>query len=73
MRNRLFIITLLVSALQVSCGGPSELPLEEQLETPPAELLEPKTFWPDAPDLGAVVSSEIVATDTPPPPPDFAR
>lgn len=67
MRTKL--LWLLVVAAQVSCGG--ELPVDDPEIAAPDLLATPA--WPDAPDLGVVVSSEIVPTGDTPPPPDFVR
>lgn len=72
MAKKLFIALLVASALQTSCGG-LEAP-ELGLETADPDFL-PGTpaAWPDAPDLGVVVSSGLTPSDNRPPPPDFIR
>lgn len=66
-------LLLLTAVAQLSCGGPPPPDLEADLERPPPISAQPTSSWPDAADLGVVVSSEVVATEAPPPPPDFAR
>lgn len=72
MRTKLYLLMVLACALQLSCGG-MEAPgqLEPGVEAPPPDLLQ-MTSWPDAADLGVVVSSEIDPSAAIPPPPDFA-
>ena len=68
MRN---FISLLTLAVLSSCG------IDSPVVTPPADnlvsVIPPPTTWPDSPDLGVVVSSEVVALPDSPPPPDFSR
>ncbi len=63
MRHFLVLLTL---ALLASCGT------DAPMVTAPADNLV-STTWPDSPDLGLVVSSEVVALPDAPPPPDFSR
>lgn len=63
MRTTLFF---LVTGFALSCGG---MPFDEPLEAPPPNLLQ-QSRWPDAADLGVVVSSELDPTADIPPPPD---
>lgn len=72
-RAKLLILILSVAGLQSSCGGTeADLgPIEDVESGPPDMLATPS--WPDAPDLGVVVSSEVVPTDDVPPPPEFVR
>lgn len=69
MRTKLFL--LVVIGAQLSCGGMEAPPLEDVESLPPDMLQTPS--WPDAADLGVVVSSEILPSVDTPPPPDFAR
>lgn len=66
-------LLLLTAVAQLSCGGPPPTDREADLERPPPISLQPTTSWPDAADLGVVVSSEVIAAEAAPPPPDFAR
>lgn len=66
-------LLLLTAVAALSCGGQPPADPEADLERPPPISVQPTTFWPDAADLGVVVSSEVVASEAPPPPPDFAR
>jgi len=67
MRTKFILLVLL--GTQVSCGGVDAGGLEA--ETMPPDFLSTPS-WPDSPDLGVVVSSGIVPSDTPPPP-EFTR
>ncbi len=71
MRATFFTLLLGTALLQVSCGG-EQLEPDDQIETPAPDLLE-MTTWPDAVDLGVVVSSGIDPSVDAPPPPDFVR
>jgi hypothetical protein len=50
-----------------------EPPVDRPELEPPAPDFLGTPSWPDAADLGVVVSSEIVPSNDAPPPPDFAR
>ena len=57
----------LAAAFAISCGGmPSD---RGPLAAPPPDSLQ-ESRWPDAVDLGVVVSSELDPTADVPPPPD---
>jgi len=72
MRTKLSLAMVLASVCQLSCGGMQPGSPEPGVEAPaPVELQT--TSWPDAADLGVVVSSEIVPSEAIPPPPDFAH
>lgn len=70
MRTKLLVVVL-AACSQLSCGGEASAP-SDAVEAAPPDLLGASS-WPDAADLGVVVSSEIVATDDRPPAPDFER
>lgn len=74
MRTKLLTLMVFTAALQLSCGGMEPPPGSPELglETPVPDSLQ-TTSWPDAADLGVVVSSGIVPSEDLPPPPDFAR
>jgi hypothetical protein len=71
MRLRL-VWWLALGLVQLSCGLPPRAG-EVDLEQPAPEALSPPpvSAWPDAPDLGVIVSSQVVPLSDPPPPPDF--
>lgn len=71
MRTTLFLLAI---GLGLSCGGPLEGPSIaatpiDDAEIAPVDQLRYST-WPDAVDLGVVVSSEIDPAAALPPPPD---
>ena len=69
MSARLLLLMVLVTAAQISCGGGTEgEPGLPQLEAPAPDSLQTSS-WPDAVDLGVVVSSEVVPLLDPPAPP----
>lgn len=74
MRTRI-LFTLVVATLQLSCGGMETVPepVPEPIEVQGPDPMGAQSTWPDAPDLGVVVFSEVVPLENPPPPPDFAR
>lgn len=69
MRTFLLLSMMLLSVVQLSCSAPEVV---AETEAPAPEFLAPAA-WPDAPDLGVVVSSGVVPLAPPPPPPDFER
>lgn len=71
MTKKLFIALVLTSGMQVACGGME--PPELEMADPDYLPSSPPSTWPDAADLGVVVSSEVLPTDDGPPPPDFTR
>ncbi|MCC6334267.1 MAG: hypothetical protein IT380_09805 [Myxococcales bacterium] len=76
MRRLLILLIAGLTALQLSCGGedlPDEAPPPD-LQALPPDFLSPQSTWPDAADLGVVVSSGVdPLAPRPPPPPMHDR
>ncbi|MEW5739105.1 MAG: hypothetical protein AB1938_09270 [Myxococcota bacterium] len=76
MRRALTLSIALLAGLQLSCGG-EDVPLDEappDVEALPPDFLSPPSTWPDAADLGVVVSSGVdPLAPRPPPPPIHDR
>ena len=75
MTRKLFLLTVLAACTQLSCGGVEVdgVLLEPQTEGSEPPIEQVHSTWPDAPDLGVVVFSEVVPLADPPPGPDLAR
>jgi predicted small lipoprotein YifL len=70
MRRFFAMVLAALAVLQLSCGdqGPSNEPPAD-LESLPPDFLSPPSTWPDAEDLGVLVSSGVDPTSPRPPPP----
>jgi hypothetical protein len=75
MKLKVLLFTLVVVCGPLSCGPMEGVELDVDPLQPENPIVEPSqtSSWPDAVDLGVVVSSEVVPLADPPPPLDLAR